>query len=188
MKALVAYYSESDNTKKLAEALASGLETEAVRLEAVNPWTLHEYDLICLGTPVQYGAPAAVVREFVARMPPLNGKSCAAFCTMHAFGAKATLRTMKTWLEAKGMVYRGGCSARGWSRLVANFGPRIFNRGHPNADELSRARELGRSLAQTVGHTRVAPPPPRTRPSNPRPQPTLQPMGYPEVHRPPPAH
>lgn len=161
MKALVAYYSESDNTKKLANALASGLGTEAVRLEAVNPWTLHEYDLICLGTPVQYGAPARAVREFIARMPALNGKSCAAFCTMHAFGDKATLRTMKTWLEAKGMIYRGGCSARGWSRLVANFGPRIFNRGRPNQVELARAEELGRTLLAKVAHPRVAPPPPR---------------------------
>jgi len=146
MRALVAFYSESDNTKKLADALASGLGTQAMRLEAVDVRTLSSYDLICLGSPVQYGGPASKVRDFIARMPALSGKSCAAFCTMHAFGDKNTLQTLKTLLEAKGMIYLGGCSARGWSRLIANFGPRIFNRGRPNLEELARAEELGRAL------------------------------------------
>jgi len=146
MKALVAYYSESDNTKKLADALAFGLGTQAVRLEAVDVQTLSSYDLVCMGSPVQYGGPAQRVRDFIARMPTLSGKSCAAFCTMHAFGDRNTLQTLKTLLEAKGMVYLGGCSALGWSRLIANFGPRIFNRGRPNREELTRAEDLGRTL------------------------------------------
>jgi multimeric flavodoxin WrbA len=146
MNSLVAYYSESDNTKKLADALATGLGTKAVRLDTVQPDALAGYELICIGTPVQYGGPAAKVREFISRMPRLQGKKCAAFCTMHAVGDTATLLALRRALEAKGLVYLGGCSARGWSRLVANFGPRIFNRGRPNQAELDRATALGRSL------------------------------------------
>jgi len=143
MNALVAYYSESDNTKKLAGALAAGLGTQALRLETVDPGALDGYDLICIGSPVQYGGPAEKVRDFISRMPMLKGKPCAAFCTMHAFGDQDTLATLHRLLEAKGMVYLGGCSARGWSRLVANFGPRIFNRGRPNREELQRAEDRG---------------------------------------------
>ena len=36
MKALVAYHSESGNTQKLALAIASGLGTRAVSIEAVE--------------------------------------------------------------------------------------------------------------------------------------------------------
>jgi flavodoxin len=146
MKALVVYYSESSNTQKLAQAIASGLGTQPVSLESVEARELAGYDLICIGTPVQYGAPARKVREFVARMPAMTGTKCAAFCTMHMFGDRNTIRTLKTWLEAKGMVFLGGCSARGWSRLVGNFGPRIFNRGRPNKEELDRAEQFGRTL------------------------------------------
>jgi flavodoxin len=156
MHALVAYYSESDNTKKLAEALASGLGTKPVRIEDVDVKSLAAYDLVCIGTPVQYGGPAAKVRDFIARMPAMNGKKCAAFCTMHAFGDANTLQTLKKSLEAKGMVYLGGCSALGWSRLVANFGPRIFNRGRPGKEELDRARELGRTLLTKMEQPKAA--------------------------------
>jgi flavodoxin len=157
MNVLVAYYSESDNTRKLADALASGLGTQAICLEAVKWEALPAYDLICIGTPVQGARPARKVMEFVSRLPLLKGKRCAAFCTMHAFGDTRTLRILKKALEAKGMVSLGGCSARGWSRLVANFGPRIFNRGRPNQEELARAAEFGRSLLVKMARPPAAP-------------------------------
>lgn len=146
MKALVAYHSESGNTQKLALAIASGLGTRAVSVDAVESRELQSYDLICIGTPVQYGAPTRQVREFISRMPPMSGKKAAAFCTMHMFGDKKTLQTLKGLLEAKGMVFVGGVSALGWSRLIANFGPRVFNRGRPDREELARAEEFGRKL------------------------------------------
>jgi flavodoxin len=161
MNALVAYYSESDNTRKLADALAAGLGTRAVPLDQVSVQVLSDYDLICIGTPVQGGRPARKVREFIARMPMLKGTRCAGFCTMHAFGDKNTLQTLKKSLEARGMIYLGGCSALGWSRLVANFGPRIFNRGRPNPDELARATELGRTLRAQLMQPRAPAPRPR---------------------------
>ena len=96
------------------------------------------------------------MREFISQIPRMDGRKCAAFCTMHAFGDKTTLRSMQTALEAKGMVYLGGCSALGWSRLVANFGPRIFNRGRPNREELATAEALGRKLLEQMGPARAA--------------------------------
>ena len=150
MRALVVYYSESHNTQKLAQAIATGLGTQAVSLESVDPLTLADCDLVCIGTPVQYGAPARKVREFIERMPVMTGKKAAAFCTMHMFGDRNTIHALKRSLEAKGMVFLGGCSALGWSRLVGNFGPRIFNRGRPDRRELDRATEFGQSLLAKV--------------------------------------
>ena len=146
MKVLVAYHSESGNTQKLALAIAAGLGTRAVSIDALESQALQGYDLICIGTPVQYGAPTKQVRDFISRLPIMSGKKAAAFCTMHMFGDKKTLQTLKGLLEAKGMVFLGGVSARGWSRLIGNVGPRVFNRGRPNREELARAEEFGRKL------------------------------------------
>jgi hypothetical protein len=65
---------------------------------------------------------------------------------MHMVGDKKTMQILKKTLETRGMVFLGGMSALGWSRLIANFGPRIFNRGRPNKDELARAEDFGRTL------------------------------------------
>jgi len=146
VKVLVAYHSESGNTQKLALAIAAGMGTGAVSIDALEGRALQGYDLICIGTPVQYGAPTRQVRDFISRMPTMSGKKGAAFCTMHMFGDKRTLQTLKGLLEAKGMVFLGGVSARGWSHLIGNFGPRVFNRGRPNREELARAEEFGRKL------------------------------------------
>lgn len=146
MRAIVIYYSESGNTEKLAHAVATGLGTQAVRIENVKTHELPGYDLICIGTPVQGSAPAREVLDFISQMPPVSGKKAAVFCTMHMFGDKKVIQILKKILEARGMVFLGGFSALGWSRLIANFGPRIFNRGRPNQDELTRAEKFGREL------------------------------------------
>jgi flavodoxin len=146
MKSLVVFYSESGNTQKLAQAIAAGLGTQAVKIEDIEARILPDYDLICIGTPVQGGAPAKKVLDFISQMPDMSNKKAAVFCTMHMFGDKQVIQMVKKTLEARGMVFLGGFSALGWSRLIANFGPRIFNRGRPNQDELARAEDFGRNL------------------------------------------
>jgi len=146
MQALVVYYSETGNTETLAKAVASGLGTQARKVDEVTPGELKGYDLICLGTPVQGSAPARKVMDYISQWPNMSGKKAAVFCTMHMFGDKKVIQALKKTLEARGMIFLGGYSALGWSRLVANFGPRIFNRGRPNRDELARAEEFGRNL------------------------------------------
>jgi flavodoxin len=155
MKSLVVYYSESGNTQKLAQAVAAGMGTQAVKIEDVEAQTLSDYDLICIGTPVQRGAPAGKVLDFISQMPDMQGKKAAVFCTMHMIGDKKVIQILKKTLEARGMVFLGGISALGWSRLVANFGPRIFNRGRPGKDELARAEEFGRTLLDRTGQPQI---------------------------------
>jgi flavodoxin len=156
VKYLVVYYSESGNTQKIANAVAIGLGIEATKIEEVNPSALPDYDLICFGTPVQGAAPAKKVLDFISKMPAMDGKKAAVFCTMHGFGDKNAIQILKKTLEAKRMDFLGGFSARGWSRLVANFGPRIFNRGRPNQDELLKAEEFGRNLLAKMQQPQIA--------------------------------
>jgi len=156
MKSLVVFYSESGNTQKLAQAVATGLGTQSMRIEDIETRKVSDYDLICIGTPVQGAAPARKVLDFISQMPLMSGKKVAFFCTMHMFGDKKAIQISKKMLEARGMVFLGGFTALGWSRLIANFGPRIFNRGRPNRDELARAEEFGRSLLAKMEQPQIA--------------------------------
>ena len=57
MKILVTYYSDTGNTKKIAESIMDGLENQEVDLipvKEVDPTTLQSYDLVFLGSGI-YG-------------------------------------------------------------------------------------------------------------------------------------
>ncbi len=148
MKAIVIYYSQSGNTEKIAQSVASGLGTKALKLADVNPETLKNYDLIVIGSPVHGGAPNRKVTEFISHMPEIPGKKGGAFCTKSLFGDKTTIAVIRKGLESKGMKFAGSYCAVGFSRFIGDFGPRIFHRGHPTKQELVKAEEFGRGLLQ----------------------------------------
>lgn len=147
MESVIVYYSESGNTRKIAQAIAAGLATQASSITEVDTRKLAGYDLICIGTPVHNSAPDKKVLSFISQLPDMRGKKAAVFFTQHLFGAKHAGLILKKELEARGMEYLGSFTAKGRSRLAANFGPRIFMRGRPNQAELAAAEEFGRKLA-----------------------------------------
>jgi len=150
MKSIVIYYSETGNTEKIAKAIAVSLGADLKRIEEIKTDDVSNYDLICLGTPVHSAAPAKIVRRFLKELPDLSSKKGAAFCTMHAFGDKRTFRIIKENFEAKGISFIDGFSCIGLSRLVANFGPRIFNRGRPNEKDLKNAEAFGKKILGSI--------------------------------------
>ena len=145
MKSLVVYYSKSGNTEKVARAIATGLGTQAKSIKEVTPAELKNYDLICFGTPVHRASPSEEITGFISQLPDLSGKKAAVFCTKSIAGDKPTLAALSKALEAKGMVVLGSFYAVGLSRFFADFGPRIFHRGHPSPVELAGAEEFGRN-------------------------------------------
>ena len=57
MKSIVIYYSQTGNTKKIAQAIHAGISQtkstcDIARLKDVNPSNLRDYDLIGLGSSV----------------------------------------------------------------------------------------------------------------------------------------
>ena len=148
MKSVVVYYSQSSNTEKIAQTIARGLGSKAMKLNEVDPRTLSGYDVIAIGSPVHGGAPNKKVMEFISQMPDLTGKKAGLFCTKSMFGDKPTIAAMRKGIEAKGMTFAGSYCAIGFSRFIGDFGPRIFHRGHPSKEELAKAEEFGRGLLQ----------------------------------------
>ena len=94
-KALVVYYSRSGNTKKMAEAIAKGIEKEGVEVDLkevkdVNAEELLKYEGIVIGSPTYYGSMAYQIKklfdESVEFHGSLDGKVAAAFSSAANIG------------------------------------------------------------------------------------------------------
>ena len=75
MNILIAFYSESGNTRKVAEAMASGLSSapdtivDLRHIEEVNPARWENYDLIFIGTPAISWTVAEPVKKSIRGLP-----------------------------------------------------------------------------------------------------------------------
>ncbi len=100
MQVLVLYYSKGGNTKKLAEDVAKGVESEGLQAVLKSTGEVTKDDFldsagIVAGSPVYFGVMAAdmkrVFDEFVSTRRKMEGKVGAAFATAgHQTGGKET--------------------------------------------------------------------------------------------------
>jgi len=80
MKVLVAYYSESGNTEKVAKAIYDGLGFVEKDIASIKDKPRsRNYDVIFVGFPVQNHSVPDVVEKFIKRIP--EGKKVAFFAT-----------------------------------------------------------------------------------------------------------
>ena len=82
-KKLIVYFSESGNTKKLAEMIQAAVGGDMTDIKAPKP-DFSAYDLIFLGTP-NYSATVAGPMAAYIKGIDLTGKTVAPFCT-HGMG------------------------------------------------------------------------------------------------------
>ena len=79
MKALVAYYSESGNTEKLAKAIYEGINASDKEIVSISDANAKDYDVIFVGFPVQASSVPGKVEKFIKSIP--QGKKLAFFVT-----------------------------------------------------------------------------------------------------------
>jgi flavodoxin len=80
MKVLVAYYSETGNTEKVARGIYDGLGFVEKKIATIKGAArLAQYDVIFVGFPVQNHSVPASVEKFVKKIP--EGKKIAFFAT-----------------------------------------------------------------------------------------------------------
>ena len=82
MKAIILYYSETGNTKKVAESLDKHFNIKSKSIIDYPDIKLNDYDLIIFGTPVHSDNIPEKVREFINKYENLN-KKFAIYC-IHA--------------------------------------------------------------------------------------------------------
>jgi len=145
MKTLVAYFSQTGNTKKVAEVIYEEIpgEKDIRALDEIED--LEGYDLIFYGFPIQAGNPAKDAGDFLAGK--CSGKKLALFTT---HGAPEDAERVKPWLDnMRKLVAREGAELVGLfdcqgeaSQQVVDF---LLNSDKPEL------QQYGREAAEAKG-------------------------------------
>jgi len=150
MKILVVYYSRSGNTKKMAEAVASGVKQAGVDhdlkdINTLNVDDLLQYDAYICGSPTYYGLMAAEMKklldESVKYHGRLSGRVGGAFTSAGSIGGGA-VTTLLSILEAlliHGMVIVGESGN-------FHYGPVAIR--EPNKEVLAACKKYGTKIAE----------------------------------------
>jgi flavodoxin I len=165
MKILVAYYSETGNTRKVAEAIHSAIRhTRKTLLPIDQAVDVDAYDLIFCGFPVQHhGVPARMV-QFLERLP--KGKKLAIFATHGSLrgGEKAIGAFYAALSLAKGQTVLGtfGCRGQVKFQLLDEWMENPQHRawtieaqsanGHPDAADLEEASTFAETMLYAAEH------------------------------------
>lgn len=135
MRVHVIYCSRTGNTKKVAEAMASELKTEAVSVKSLDK---PEKTFLFLGSGFYGGSPGKEMMDFIEKND-FSGLSVALFGTSGSGEGKEVL-LMEQAFRNKGVSIRGKLFCRGKFLL--------FNRGRPSEEDLKKAREFARKMAR----------------------------------------
>ena len=171
MNILVAYYSETGNTHKVAEAIFAGIHHTKKKLLPIDQaGDLGSYDLIFCGFPVQHhGVPAKMV-HFLQGIP--QGARIAFFATHGSLrgGEKAISAFYAALSLTSGRTILGtfGCRGQVKFQLLDLWMEKPHERswaleaqsahGHPNATDLADARVFADLMLHSAEHLHGASP------------------------------
>lgn len=151
-KVLVLYYSETGNTKKMAEIIGEGVKGEGLDVDVkdVNNFKTEEllkYDGIIIGSPTYYGTLASEIKKLlddsVKFHGQLEGKVGGAFSSSANIGGgnETTILSIIEAMLIHGMIVQG--FPRG-----DHYGPVAI--GAPDERVKKECRELGKRVASLV--------------------------------------
>jgi flavodoxin/ferredoxin len=152
MKSIVIYFSQTGNTKKLAEAVRAGISEsgdmcDIARLQDIDTADLAPYNLIGLGAPVWHRREPANVMNFIEyTMKSIDGRHGFAFCTHGLLPGRFLARVVPAMTQQ-------GLTVIGWKNWYCSVTmpekPKpYFTDGHPDEIDLEEAREFGREMAE----------------------------------------
>jgi flavodoxin len=115
MKACVIYDTRYGNTEKIARSIENGLkgtgiETSCVNVRDVEPSSLKQYDLICVGGPTQHQTASETMQDFLRSLEKakLSGKLGFAFDTRRdSFLAGSSAKFIEDRLQKFGLKMAG---------------------------------------------------------------------------------
>lgn len=151
MKTLIIYFSQTGNTRRMAEAIRDGIievtgQCDLKTLAEVAPDRLKDYDLVGLGCPVFYYQEPFNVRDFIEGLPPLNGKQWFLFCT-HGSVIGDTFGSMTKRLQSKGILVVGYHDIYADATLPFYPYPTLTT-GHPDLVDLDSSRHFGEEIVR----------------------------------------
>lgn len=150
MNVLIIYFSQTGNTKNIAEKIEQGVinsgnNCEMISIKDYNKYNLKNYDLIGLGTPTFFYREPINIQKFIKNLEPShNLKHWFLFCT-HGSLVGNTFYYMNKELSKKGFRAIGtfDCYA---SSSIQFYPQPMHTDGHPDEIELKEAQEFGRNI------------------------------------------
>ena len=139
----VFYCSKSGNTKKVAEAIAAEMKTEAIEAAAVgNGYNMKKCDLIFVGSGNYQSAPGKEIVEFLKSVVPAEDRYAAVFGTAGGSN-KGHLSKMKELLEKKEIrvLDEWCCPGQEYE---------LKNKGRPNEEDLEGAKDFARKTLRKI--------------------------------------
>ncbi len=149
MKALIICFSQTGNTKKVAEKICDGIleeidQCDLVDIEKVDITALSKYDLIGLGCPSFYCKEPFNVQDFIEGLPHQNNKQWFVFCS-HGSVMGQTLYYMAERLEKKEALVIGAHDT--YADITIPFYPKhTLTSGHPDDQDLQEAFDFGKAI------------------------------------------
>jgi flavodoxin len=159
MKSLIICVSTSHgNTRRVADRMAQVLGAEVAEPESVDPETLGEHDLVGFGSGIYYMAVHPRLRNFLRRLPQVDGVRAFTFFTTGAreIPLMSYRKPIQRQLAAKGFQVIGSFSCRGLD-TVGPFGYiGGINKGRPDDHDLNRAAAFAAHLRERVTGSQTA--------------------------------
>ncbi|HNT76490.1 MAG TPA: EFR1 family ferrodoxin [Anaerolineae bacterium] len=162
MNLSIIYFSQTGNTRKVAEAMAAafreaGHTVRALPLKKASPQDAITGDLLGIGTPCFSSQAPTPVKDFLRALSALDKQRAFVFAT--AGGAPGrVLYDLTRGLQAKNAEVVGGFLTRGESHHPA---PCLLGRtpNRPNAADLADARRFAIALSAHITNGRSGPAP-----------------------------
>jgi flavodoxin I len=173
MKILIAYFSQTGNTERIARAIreevSAGNGADLAPIDSTGPDTAGAYGLVFVGSPCHAGDLSAQAKSFLAGLPQQGSFKLAGFIT-HASSAyersgfEKCIATFETICTAKQIPFLGCFDCQGY--LSAEIQPYVRKArkvtddewnaiidkmtGHPNAEDEENARRFARTTVDAL--------------------------------------
>lgn len=157
--AWVLYYSNSGNTKNLADMAATFLvektwDVETINLTDFEPEKMKKPDLIVLGTPIHFWTIPKMAKEGIAKIPDLSSAVGFVFATYgNVFSSGVTYELAKE-LEKRGATVLGGASLVCPHNFMSEKGKRLgelypeFGKDQPDDKTLEKYTNAIKDIAE----------------------------------------
>jgi ferredoxin/flavodoxin len=151
MDVLLICFSQTGNTRKIADAMAEafrelGCLVRMIPLSEAIPEDVAKVDLLGIGTPCFSSQSPTPIKEFLRTLPSLDGQRSFVFATSSGAPGRV-LYDMASLLRRKGAQVLGGFLARGEVHHPAPYMTGQFP-GRPTEEDLIRARQFAISVAE----------------------------------------
>jgi len=171
VRILIAYYSETGNTEKMAQAIrdgaksVAGVEVTLQKTADVKDETIPAYDGVVVGTPVHWSNLSAESKRFLDRLGGAlwkakttgDGRTAGAFCTggSVSMGKDVARLSIISALLTMRFIVVGGVDASGFGTLGPQATTGAADPGM-SATELAEGRAFGERFARTTLQMRAA--------------------------------